>query len=129
MPKARSYSRYLFQERHRKQYVLTKTKLIVGFGISLLGSIFVGSYFERYGPIIIHQTVTAIRSLSADKPVEEAAAPAEPLPQEPQVAAGAAQPAGPDDGQPEITSLENRVKNIQFKGQKQKPGSDPGAGE
>ena len=66
MTRARVDSRYLYQERHKKQYALTKTKLAVGFLISLCGSVFGGTYLERYGPVILDQAGSAIHSVFSD---------------------------------------------------------------
>jgi hypothetical protein len=60
MARARAYSRYLFRNKHRKQYTMTRGKLIVGFFLSLLSSIFLGSYFEKYGPLLIEQLEFAL---------------------------------------------------------------------
>lgn len=118
MPKPRAYSRYLFRERHKKQYVLTKTKLVVGFCLSLMGSVFVGSYFEKYGPVIIHQSISAIRSMVSDRPSQEES-------QEEVVTAAAApsptpEPKALDRDEEHISSLENRVKSIQFSSEAEK---------
>lgn len=124
MPKARAYSRYLFTERHKKQYVLTKTKLVVGFTLSLMGSVFVGSYFERYGPIIIHQAITAARAIFSDTPADEPAkvAGVEPAPiaDPPETAAPAAA-----ETQEEMSTLENRVKSIQVNSKKANASPSP----
>ena len=58
-----AYNRYLKRERHRRQYTFTKTKAAVGFLLSALFSISLNSYFDRYGPVIIDNTKTAVASV------------------------------------------------------------------
>jgi hypothetical protein len=58
--KNRTYARYRWREKHKKQYTFTKTKFAVGFVISVLTSVFLGSYFDKYGKIVIDQSVEAI---------------------------------------------------------------------
>lgn len=78
--KNKSYARYRWREKHKKQYTFTKTKFVAGFLISLFTSIFLGSYFDKYGSIVLRQSLDAIRSAWAEdsgeqeQPVSTAAA-------------------------------------------------------
>ena len=67
MARGRAFSRYLFREKHKKQYTFTKTKLIVGFVLSVITSIFLGSYLENYGPTIIKQGISAFHATTDAK--------------------------------------------------------------
>ncbi len=64
-----SYKRYQWREKHKKQYTFTKTKMVAGFFLSVLSSIFLGAYFDRYGHIVLTQVVEAYQTASADEPV------------------------------------------------------------
>ncbi len=64
--KNKAYARYRWREKHKKQYTFTKTKFVVGFLISLFTSIFLGSYFDKYGSIVLRQSAEAIRSAWAE---------------------------------------------------------------
>lgn len=63
-----SYARYRWREKHKKQYTFTKTKMFVGFIISVLMSIFIGTYMENYGRLVLKQSVDAIASIFEEAP-------------------------------------------------------------
>ena len=64
--KNRTYARYRWREKHKKQYTFTKTKFVAGFFLSLLTSVFLGSYFDKYGSMVLHQSVEAIATAMND---------------------------------------------------------------
>lgn len=68
--KKKAYGRYRWREKHKKQYTFTKTKFIVGFLISVLTSVFLGSYFDHYGGIVLRQTMAAAKTAWQDEAVE-----------------------------------------------------------
>ena len=72
MARGRALSRHIFREKHKRQYTFTKTKLVVGFFISLFTSIFLGSYLETHGLTILRQSFTALAaSIAADSEADE----------------------------------------------------------
>ncbi|MCB0322458.1 MAG: hypothetical protein KDD69_02760 [Bdellovibrionales bacterium] len=81
--KNRSYARYRWREKHRKQYTFTKTKFVVGFLVSVLTSVFLGSYFDHYGRIVLHQLAEAVEVAIVGEPVIEEATPAPSQPTDP----------------------------------------------
>lgn len=58
--------RYKWREQHRKQYTFTKTKLFVGFIISVTTSILLGSYFDKYGKVAFKQGIDVVGSAVLD---------------------------------------------------------------
>ena len=59
----KTLKRYKWREKHRKQYTFTKTKLIVGFFISVSTSIMLGSYLDKYGEVAIKQSSNALSNI------------------------------------------------------------------
>jgi hypothetical protein len=61
------YKRQQWREKHKKQYTFTKTKMVAGFFLSVLSSIFLGAYFDRYGHVVLTQVVEAYQTASSDE--------------------------------------------------------------
>ena len=72
MPVNKSLERYKWREKHRKQYTFTKTKMVVGFFISVSTSILLGSYLDKYGKVALEQSVHAVSNLVQEytKPIK-----------------------------------------------------------
>ena len=112
MARGRAFSRHIFREKHRRQYTFTRTKLAIGFCVSLITSIFLGTYFEQFGGTIIKQSVSAVASAVQDEPLlPKATAEAEiPLETEPA-------PAQPSPEEEQFDSIAKRVENLKFSGE------------
>lgn len=68
MARSRAFARYLFRRRHQKRYSFTRTKMVLGFVISLFTSIIFGTYLEANGIPILKQTYQAIISPAETPP-------------------------------------------------------------
>ena len=66
MPVNKALKRYKWREKHRKQYTFTKTKMIVGFVISVATSISLGSYLDKYGQVAFKQSSNIIASIAKE---------------------------------------------------------------
>ena len=66
MPKNKALDRYKWREKHRRQYTFTKTKMVVGFFISVSTSILLGSYLDKYGKVALKQSSTVISSIAQE---------------------------------------------------------------
>ena len=66
MPINKALKRYQWREKHRKQYTFTKTKLIIGFIISVTTSVVLGSYFEKYGKVAFTEGIDIVGNLVLD---------------------------------------------------------------
>jgi hypothetical protein len=66
MRSSNAYARYRWREKHKKQYTFTKTKFFVGFVLSVVTSVFIGSYMDKYGRVVLKQTVSAIKTIVDD---------------------------------------------------------------
>ena len=62
----KALKRYQWREKHRKQYTFTKTKIVVGFIISVSTSIMLGSYFDKYGKVAFKQGIDVVGTAVLD---------------------------------------------------------------
>jgi hypothetical protein len=53
-------NRFRKKEKLRRQYTLTKTKAFAAFMLSLVLSLLLDTYFDRYGPDLLAQIASAI---------------------------------------------------------------------
>ena len=48
-----AYNRYLKREKYKRQFTFTRTKAVIGFLLSVMVSVSLSAYFDRYGPVIV----------------------------------------------------------------------------
>ncbi|GEM_PF-4831664 len=72
-----AYNRYLKRERTKRQFTFTTTKAFVGFVVSVIFSVSLSAYFDRYGAVmskhvkqIFQDSKQSLSSVGALKPRE-----------------------------------------------------------
>ena len=80
MAKSRALARYLFRLRHQKRYSFTKTKMAIGFVVSLFTSIYFGTYFEEHGLEVVRQAYHAVTTKSFQDPADDSSTTLDPQP-------------------------------------------------
>ena len=70
-----AYNRYLKREKYKRQYTFTKAKAVIGFFLSVITSVSLSAYFDRYGGVIIkhvkelfHEGADTLTAMPALKP-------------------------------------------------------------
>ena len=48
-----AFNRYLKREKYKRQFTFSKTKAVIGFILSVIVSVSLSAYFDRYGPVIM----------------------------------------------------------------------------
>lgn len=62
-----AYNRYRAREKFRRVYTFTRTKALIAFVLSTIFSIFLSSYFDRYGRLIFKKTSKGVGELIETK--------------------------------------------------------------
>jgi len=63
MPVNKALEKYKWREKHRRQYTFTKTKMVVGFFISVTTSILLGSYLDKHGKVALKQSTNVANKI------------------------------------------------------------------
>lgn len=76
------YNRHVTKAKDIRRYTFSHTKVMIGFLLSVVVSIFLGTYFERYGTKMIKSLIAAVNAKPAVHMAEPVDEPEEILPPE-----------------------------------------------